>query len=141
MSRPERSREKTVEQIDVAIIGGGPGGLTAGIYCGRANLNTVIIEKALVGGLATYTNDIENYPGFVNGATGNDLMKYFQDQAKRFNVKFKLTDVKSIQLEGPVKIVDTARTRYEAKAVIVASGGQWRQAQAHRGKRRGRLSL
>jgi len=110
MSRPERSREKTVEQIDVAIIGGGPGGLTAGIYCGRANLNTVIIEKALVGGLATYTNDIENYPGFVNGATGNDLMKYFQDQAKRFNVKFKLTDVKSIQLEGPVKIVDTART-------------------------------
>jgi thioredoxin reductase (NADPH) len=124
MSRPERSREKTVEQIDVAIIGGGPGGLTAGIYCGRANLNTVIIEKALVGGLATYTNDIENYPGFVNGATGNDLMKYFQDQAKRFNVKFKLTDVKSIQLEGPVKIVDTARTRYEAKAVIVASGGK-----------------
>lgn len=124
MSRRERNRENTVEKVDVAIIGGGPAGLTAGIYCGRANLNTVIIEKALVGGLATYTNDIENYPGFVHGATGNDLMKYFQDQAKRFNVKFKLTDVKSIQLEGPVKVVETARTRYEAKAVIVASGGK-----------------
>ncbi|HSW35070.1 MAG TPA: FAD-dependent oxidoreductase [Candidatus Limnocylindrales bacterium] len=124
MNRREKSREGTVEQVDVAIIGGGPGGLTAGIYCGRANLNTVIIEKAMVGGLATYTNEIENYPGFVNGITGNDLMKNFQDQAKRFNVKFKLTDVKSIQVEGPVKIVETARTRYEAKAVIVASGGK-----------------
>lgn len=124
MSRRERSREKKVEQVDVAIIGGGPGGMTAGIYCGRASLETVVIEKALVGGLATYTNDIENYPGFVDGATGNDLMKYFQNQAKRFNVKFKLTDVKSIQLEGPVKVVDTARTRYEAKTVIVASGGK-----------------
>ncbi len=119
-----RDREKKVEQVDVVIIGGGPAGLTAGIYCGRANLNTVIIEKALVGGLATYTNDIENYPGFVNGATGLDLMGYFQQQAKRFNVKFKLTDVKSIHLDGPEKIVDTARTRYETKTVIVATGGK-----------------
>ena len=124
MSRRERSREQKVEQVDVVIIGGGPGGLTAGIYCGRANLETVIIEKALVGGLATYTNDIENYPGFVDGATGNDLMRYFQEQAKRFNVKFKLTDVKSIKLEGPVKVIETARVRYEAKAVIVANGGK-----------------
>ncbi len=124
MSRRERNRDNTVEQVDVVIIGGGPAGLTAGIYCGRANLNTVIIEKALVGGLATYTNDIENYPGFVNGASGNDMMKTFHEQAKRFNVKFKLTDVKSVNLEGLVKVVQTARTRYEAKAIIVASGGK-----------------
>jgi thioredoxin reductase (NADPH) len=124
MSRRERNRENTVEQVDVVIIGGGPAGLTAGIYCGRANLNTVLIEKALVGGLATYTNDIENYPGFVNGASGNDMMKTFHEQAKRFNVKFKLTDVKAVELDGPVKVVETARTRYEAKAVIVASGGK-----------------
>ena len=124
MSRRERSREKKVEQVDVAIIGGGPAGLTAGIYCGRARLNTVIIEKSQVGGLATYTNDIENYPGFTHGASGNDLMKHFHEQAKRFNVKFKLTAVKDVKLEGPVKIVDTARTRYEAKVVIVATGGK-----------------
>jgi len=123
-NRGERSREKTVEQVDVAIIGGGPAGLTAGIYCGRARLNTVIIEKAQVGGLATYTNDIENYPGFVDGSSGIDLTKQFQEQAKKFNVKFKLTDVKSVKWDGPVKIVDTARTRYEAKVVIVATGGK-----------------
>ncbi len=124
MSRRERSREKKVEQVDVAIVGGGPGGLTAGIYCGRARLNTVLIEKAQVGGLATYTNDIENYPGFVDGSSGNDLMKLFHEQAKRFNVKFKYTDVKKIQLEGPLKVVDTGRTRYEAKVVIIATGGK-----------------
>lgn len=123
-NRGERSREKTVEQVDVVIIGGGPGGLTAGIYCGRARLNTVIVEKGQVGGLATYTNDIENYPGFVNGTSGIDLTRLFQEQAKKFNVKFKLTDVKSIKLDGPVKIVDTGRTRYEAKVVIVATGGK-----------------
>ena len=123
-NRGERSREKKVEQVDVAIIGGGPAGLTAGIYCGRARLNTVIIEKGQVGGLATYTNDIANYPGFVEGASGIDLTRLFQEQAKKFDVKFKLTDVKSLQLEGPVKIVDTGRTRYEAKVVIVATGGK-----------------
>ncbi|MEW5785691.1 MAG: FAD-dependent oxidoreductase [Bacillota bacterium] len=119
-----KNHEKKVEPVDVVIIGGGPAGLTAGIYCGRARLNTVIIEKALVGGLATYTSEIENYPGFVDGASGLDLMGYFQQQAKRFDVQFKLTDVKGVKLEGPVKIVDTARTSYEAKAVIVTGGGK-----------------
>lgn len=61
--------EKKREQFDVVIIGGGAAGLTAGIYCGRARLKTLIIEKALVGGLATYTNEIENYSGFPEGAT------------------------------------------------------------------------
>lgn len=119
-----RSREKKVEQVDVVIIGGGPAALTAGIYCGRANLKTVIIEKSLVGGLATYTNEIENYPGFIEGISGLDLMNLFQKQAKRFNVLFKLTDVKSVELEGKVKVVDTFRTRYEAKVVIAANGGK-----------------
>ncbi len=55
--------EKKTEQYDVVIIGGGAAGLTSAIYCGRARLKTLVIEKALVGGLATYTNEIENYPG------------------------------------------------------------------------------
>ena len=117
-------REKKVEQYDVVIIGGGAAGLTAGIYCGRARLKTLLIEKSLVGGLATYTNEIENFPGFPEGTTGLGLMELFHKQAKKFDVKFKLTDVKTVDLEGEVKKVETFRNIFEAKAVIVASGGR-----------------
>lgn len=116
--------EKKVEKYDVVIIGGGAAGLTAGIYCGRARLNTLLIEKSLVGGLATYTNEIENYPGFPEGSTGLELMDYFHKQAKKFGVKFKLTDVKGVSLRCDTKVVETFRTNYEAKVVIIASGGK-----------------
>lgn len=116
--------QKKVEKYDVVIIGGGAAGLTAGIYCGRARLKTLLIEKSLVGGLATYTNEIENYPGFPDGTTGLGLMDTFHKQAKKFGVKFKLTDVKGVKLDGETKIVETFRTNYEAKVVIVASGGK-----------------
>lgn len=116
--------EKKVVKYDVVIIGGGAAGMTAAIYCGRARLNTLLIEQSLVGGLATYTNEIENYPGFPEGSTGLDLMNLFQKQAKKFGVNFKLTDVKSVDLQGEVKKVETFRNIFEAKAVIVASGGK-----------------
>ena len=116
--------EKKREQYDVVIIGGGAAGLTAGIYCGRAKLKTLIIEKTLVGGLATYTNEIENYPGFPEGATGLGLMELFHKQAKKFGVDFKLTDVKAVKLDEETKLVETFRNIYEAKAVVVASGGK-----------------
>ncbi len=115
---------KKVESYDVVVIGGGAAALTAAIYCGRARLNTLVIEKSLVGGLATYTNEIENYPGFPEGTTGLGLMDNFHKQAKKFGVKFKLTDVKSVDLEGEIKKVETFRNIFEAKVVIVASGGK-----------------
>jgi len=117
-------REKKVEQYDVVIIGGGASGLTAGIYCGRARLKTIIIEQALVGGIATNTNEIENYPGFPDGITGTGLMKLFEKQAKKFGVKFKLTNVKNVDFSGDVKVVETFRNRYEAKSVIIANGSK-----------------
>ena len=117
-------REKKVEQYDVVIIGGGAAGLTAAIYCGRARLSTLLIEKSLIGGLATYTNEIENFPGFPEGIGGLALMELFHKQAKKFNVKFKLTDVKSVDLEGEVKKVETFRNTFECKTVIVGSGGR-----------------
>jgi thioredoxin reductase (NADPH) len=118
------AREKIVEQYDVVIIGGGSAGLTAGIYSGRARLKTLIIEQALVGGLATNTHEVENYPGFPEGATGKGLMDLFYKQAKKFGVDFKLTNVKNVDFSGDVRIVETFRNRYEAKAVIIANGSK-----------------
>lgn len=116
--------EKKHEYYDVVIIGGGASGLTSAIYCGRARLKTLLIEKSLVGGLATYTNEIANYPGFPEGITGTELMNLFHKQAKNFGVNFKLTDVKSVQLEGKDKIVETFRVVYHAKSVIISTGGK-----------------
>lgn len=118
------AREKIVEQYDVVIIGGGASGLTAGIYCGRARLKTLIIEQSLVGGIATNTNDIENYPGFPEGISGLGLMDLFHKQAKKFGVTFKLTNVKSVDFSGDIKIVETFRNRFEAKAVIICNGSK-----------------
>ncbi len=118
------AREKKVIEYDVVIIGGGAAGLTAGIYCGRARLNTLIIEQALVGGIATNTNDIENYPGFPEGVTGGGLMDLFHQQAKRFGVKFKLTNVKSVDFSEDIKKVETFRNTFLAKSVIIANGSK-----------------
>ncbi|WP_105616802.1 FAD-dependent oxidoreductase [Vallitalea okinawensis] len=117
-------REKKIENYDVVIIGGGAAGLTAAIYAGRARLNTLLIEKALVGGLATYTNEIENYPGFPNSPKGEDITNLMKEQAKKMGVKFKLTDVKSVDLKGEDKVVETFRNKYIAKSVILATGGR-----------------
>ena len=102
----------------------GASGLTAGIYCGRARLKTLIIEQSLVGGMATNTNDIENYPGFPEGVSGIGLMDLFHQQAKKFGVDFKLTDVKTVDFSGDIKAVETFRNRYEAKAVIICNGSK-----------------
>lgn len=115
-------REKKIEKYDVVIIGGGAAGLTAGIYCGRAKLKTLIIEQSLIGGICTNTNEIANYPGFPEDISGTDLMGLFHKQAKKFEVKFKLTNVKSVDFSGDTKIVETFRTTYEAKTVIIANG-------------------
>lgn len=123
--------KKKYESYDVVIIGGGPAGLTAAIYCGRARLKTLLIEKSLLGGLATYTNEICNYPGFPEDMTGLDLMKQFELQAKKFGVKIKLTDVKKVHFDDQGgHMVETFRVIYQAKSVIVATGGRPRLTNA-----------
>lgn len=116
--------DKRVERYDVIVIGGGAAGLTAAIYAGRARLKTIVLEQQLCGGLATYTSEIENYPGFPEGLSGEDLMKLFERQAKRFGVKIKLSQVGSVDFSGHIKRVETHRVTYEAPVVIAATGGK-----------------
>lgn len=117
-------RNKKVENYDVVVIGGGAAGMTAAIYAGRARLSTLLLEKTLMGGLATYTNEMENYPGFPEGSGGEELMKLFEHQMKKFGVKTRLTEVQDVDFNGDTKIVKTFRTDYHAKTVIIATGGK-----------------
>ncbi len=118
------AREKTIENYDVIIIGGGPAGLSAAIYAGRARLKTLLIEKALVGGLATYTNEIANYPGFPDNPKGEAITDLMKLQAKNMGVTFKLTAVTNVILKGEEKVVETFRNKYLAKVIIIATGGR-----------------
>lgn len=118
------AREKTIENYDVIIIGGGPAGLSAAIYAGRARLKTLLIEKALVGGLATYTNEIANYPGFPDNPKGEAITNLMKLQAKNMGVTFKLTAVTNVVLKGEEKVVETFRNKYLAKVIIIATGGR-----------------
>ena len=119
---------------DLIIIGAGPAGLTASIYASRYRLANLVIGEQLGGELAL-AHKIENYPGFPEGTSGLGLMELFHKQAKKFGVKFKLTDVKSVNFEGEIKEVETFRNIFEAKAVIVASGGRPRTTNAENEKK------
>jgi thioredoxin reductase (NADPH) len=116
--------ERRLEEYDVVVIGGGAAGMTAALYAGRARLKTLLIEKSLIGGLATYTSEVENYPGFPEGIDGTELMKLFDKQFRKFGVQVKLTDVKSVENHDEYKLVSTFRIDYRAKVVIAATGGR-----------------
>ena len=111
---------------NVAIIGSGPAGYTAGIYAGRANLEPVLFEGLESGGQLMLTTDVENYPGFVDGIMGPELMQVFKGQAERFGTKIKTETVDSIEsIDGGFKL-KSSKGDYEFKSVIIASGASAR---------------
>ncbi|MDR2598841.1 MAG: FAD-dependent oxidoreductase [Oscillospiraceae bacterium] len=112
---------------DVIIIGGGPAGLSAGLYAGRGMLKTLLIEKAQYGGQAATTNEIDNYPGAVLDETGPSLIEKMYKQAERFGVVFTSDTIKDVELEGDVKIIKGEKEKYKAKTVIIATGAFPRQ--------------
>ena len=106
---------------NVAIIGSGPAGYTAGIYAGRANLEPVLFEGLESGGQLMLTTDVENYPGFVDGIMGPELMQVFKGQAERFGTEIKTEIIDSIEnIDGGFKLT-SSKGEYEFKSVIIAS--------------------
>jgi thioredoxin reductase (NADPH) len=113
--------------IDIAIIGGGPSGLTAGIYAARSMRRTTLFEKGAVGGQIATTHLVENYPGFVEGATGPDLSFAMLDQAKRFDMKHVMADVTAIKHEGDHFVLEHSEGKSTAATVILATGARHRE--------------
>jgi thioredoxin reductase (NADPH) len=112
--------------LDMVIVGGGPAGLTAAIYAARAGLTTLVLEQLSPGGQAASTFQIENYPGFKN-ISGTELASELEDQVKATGAKIVLAKVTALSLEGEVKTVRTADETYEARAVVLAMGSDYRR--------------
>ena len=112
---------------DVVIVGSGPAGYTAAIYAARAQLNPVILAGSVTaGGALMNTTEVENYPGFIEGIMGPELMNQMQEQAERFGTDIRYEDVTALELEGDVKRITTSDGVYEARTVIISTGSEYR---------------
>lgn len=118
-------------ECDVLILGGGPAGLSAAIYAGRARLNTVLVDEGLPGGQAATTYHIANYPGTPGTVSGKELVKNMREQAESFGVRIDdLKEVMEVRLTGEIKSVKTEDAEYLARAVVIATGAQPRKLPA-----------
>ncbi|QUH25990.1 thioredoxin-disulfide reductase [Serpentinicella alkaliphila] len=107
---------------DVIIIGGGPAGLSAALYSARAKMTTLVIEKEKEGGQITNTQEVANYPGSIENATGNSLSNRMVEQCKEFGVKIQRDNVVEAKLDGDIKEIVGEQQTYKAKSVIIATG-------------------
>ncbi len=107
---------------DLVIIGGGPAGLTAGLYAARARLNVILLEKSVTGGQIIVTDWIENYPGFPEGISGIDLTGRMTEQAKRFGLEIKTEEVLSLDCSNKVKKIELGDRTISAHTIIIATG-------------------
>ncbi len=110
---------------EVVIIGGGPAGLTAGLYTSRARLNSLLIEKGLIGGQITNAERVENYPGFPEGISGLELGQLMHEQATKYGLETVIAETTGIELQEGQKLVITTEGDFTAKAVIIAGGSSY----------------
>ena len=116
-----------MREIDLAIIGGGPAGLSAGLYGARAMLKTVVLEKQSPGGQILLTDIIENYPGFPRGINPEELTKRMKQQVEEFGGEIILDDIDGLEKQGNLWKVNGWENEYLAKAVIIATGSEPRK--------------
>jgi thioredoxin reductase (NADPH) len=112
---------------DVVMIGAGPASLSAAIYTTREDIETLLIEKAVVGGLAAVTDWVDNYPGFPKGISGLDLADALRLQAERFGTVIEYGEVTKIREEGPLKVLETTSGDIKAKSILIATGSDYKK--------------
>ncbi|EFG86084.1 pyridine nucleotide-disulfide oxidoreductase [Clostridium carboxidivorans P7] len=112
---------------DVIIIGSGPAGLSAAIYSARARLKTLILERVKVGGQIVITDEVANYPGSVQHATGPSLIARMEEQVEGFGAERKKDNIKEVDFSGKIKKLKGENEEYYAKSVIIATGANPRK--------------
>lgn len=121
------SEETMRTDYDVVMIGAGPSALAAAVYTTRENIDTVLLEKGVIGGLAAITDQVDNYPGFEAGVAGLELAQKLEKQAERFGAKIELAEVTGIVDKGDIKVVRTHSGDFTAKAVLIATGSDYKK--------------
>ena len=116
--------EETI--YDVVIIGAGPAGMTAAVYASRANLKTVMLERGMPGGQMANTEEVENFPGF-DFITGPELSTKMFEHSQKFGAEYKYGDIKSVEIDGDIKILKTGTEDIRTKTVIIATGAEYKK--------------
>jgi thioredoxin reductase (NADPH) len=112
----------TEKVFEVIIIGGGPAGLTAGLYTSRAGLKSLLVEKGVFGGQITNAEHVENFPGFPQGISGIELGDRMREQAEKYNLKIESDEATGIEIQAEKKIIKTPDVAYTTSALILAGG-------------------
>lgn len=112
---------------ELLVIGAGPTALTAAVYTTREDIDTTLIEKGVIGGMAAITDWIDNYPGFPEGISGMDLSENLRKQAERFGAKIELGEVTGVRSQDGLVVVDTYEGEKLAKAVLIATGCEYKK--------------
>jgi thioredoxin reductase (NADPH) len=120
-------RSNPNKSYQVVIIGGGPAGLTAGLYCSRSRFNTLLVEKGVIGGQITNAERVENYPGFPKGISGIELGQLIHEQATSYGLETLLAEVIKVVPSPRHNLVSTSEGDFVAESIIITSGSQFRK--------------